>query len=325
MVGILVQPAPLAAEESGGNSVESGSSSRQAQHDLCAFHFGLGSGQLATEELAYGPHGVADPKIKLAAYVYPGCLAHSYNCLGLHRLIQKVRSVNFYRVSASAASIGGYGYICCAVVGVPVIAGGFLIIGGLLTFLYSFIQERRGGRRESRLRWDDKIREFTAQLIAAIDAIDNLEHVDPAAEKSTVDSFKSAREMHAEAYLQASETRSQSRPWRYWQRRSDGALLERMKSNLAAMNRWDDKLMKISEKHQAGYARQKEIVEIHTALKLIAPQSLLNVSGPLVDTSLKMCVWAITNTELDALRTTRTQQIEALIHKTSDLLVHPDI
>jgi hypothetical protein len=55
--------------------------------------------------------------------------------------------------------------------GVPVVAGAFLLIGGLLTFLFNFALDRARARRESRQRWDGALLEAGAELLQTAQAI----------------------------------------------------------------------------------------------------------------------------------------------------------
>ena len=48
--------------------------------------------------------------------------------------------------------------------GVPMIAGGFLILGGVLTFVYTYINDFRKDRREDRRRFDEKTLDSAAQI-----------------------------------------------------------------------------------------------------------------------------------------------------------------
>lgn len=57
--------------------------------------------------------------------------------------------------------------------GVPVIAGAFLLFGGLLTFLYTSLLERRRVNRELRRRWDADIRTTVANFVANLDMLEN--------------------------------------------------------------------------------------------------------------------------------------------------------
>ena len=51
---------------------------------------------------------------------------------------------------------------------VAVIAGGFLILGGLLTFWYTSVHDKRRLRREDVRRWDDNLRTAAAQYVESI-------------------------------------------------------------------------------------------------------------------------------------------------------------
>jgi len=49
--------------------------------------------------------------------------------------------------------------------GVPAIAGGFLILGAILGFLFNSINERRKEKREDSKKWNDELRLEAAQLV----------------------------------------------------------------------------------------------------------------------------------------------------------------
>lgn len=51
--------------------------------------------------------------------------------------------------------------------GVPLIAGGFLLLGGVLGFLLNRVQDRARTRREDALRWHDDVRRHAAEMIDA--------------------------------------------------------------------------------------------------------------------------------------------------------------
>lgn len=55
--------------------------------------------------------------------------------------------------------------------GGPVIAGCFLIIGGLLTYVFSFASESRKARREARERWHKELLDEACRLIDAAQRI----------------------------------------------------------------------------------------------------------------------------------------------------------
>jgi hypothetical protein len=55
--------------------------------------------------------------------------------------------------------------------GVPVVAGVFLIVGGLLTFVYTRINERSKAEREQRAKWNADVVDNGAELLATGDKL----------------------------------------------------------------------------------------------------------------------------------------------------------
>lgn len=55
--------------------------------------------------------------------------------------------------------------------GVPVIAGGFLLLGALLGFVLNRINEQSKQRREANTRWHDLIRELSAEIVTRSDQL----------------------------------------------------------------------------------------------------------------------------------------------------------
>ena len=63
--------------------------------------------------------------------------------------------------------------------GSPLISGGFLIAGALISLGSSWFLDRQRAKRESPRRWDDNIREYAADFLVQIDKyIDGLRDID---------------------------------------------------------------------------------------------------------------------------------------------------
>jgi hypothetical protein len=53
--------------------------------------------------------------------------------------------------------------------GVPVVAGGFLLLGGVLGFFFNRLQDNRKAKREDRQRWDERIIDLSASVLDSAD------------------------------------------------------------------------------------------------------------------------------------------------------------
>lgn len=54
--------------------------------------------------------------------------------------------------------------------GVPVIAGGFLVLGAVLGYWFNRLQDERKFKRDSNHRWDEDVLQHTSEVIALSDA-----------------------------------------------------------------------------------------------------------------------------------------------------------
>lgn len=55
--------------------------------------------------------------------------------------------------------------------GVPVIAGGFLVLGAILGFIFNRLNDRRRERREDSTKWHSLVRELSAEIITHTDRV----------------------------------------------------------------------------------------------------------------------------------------------------------
>ncbi len=63
--------------------------------------------------------------------------------------------------------------------GVPLIAGVFLVVGAVLGFLFNWLADRRKARREDIRKWDDRVLELSAKVIALAAQVESEIVTDP--------------------------------------------------------------------------------------------------------------------------------------------------
>ena len=172
----------------------------------------------------------------------------------------------------------------------PVIAGGFLILGGLLTFLYNFIH----GRREVvRLRREGRY-ELARQAVADFIAV----AFSAGARSLRVDSVKSAQRLDEAKYLRSEVLQGR------------GPIpeigLQKLKDLTEDAEKAKQTLFKANEK-------QHELVAALARVDMLAPYAVRLASTKLMNVTVKMTDPMTTDDEVEALSVRQTDLYQELV------------